>query len=538
MKRREFLRRTIPAGTIPLLIHGLPITVYGRSPILDNLPALADETDRVLVLVQMSGGNDGLNTVIPLDQYSALTAARSNIMIPVEKVLALRTETGLHPAMTGMYSLYNQGSLAVVQSVSYPSPNLSHFRATDIWLTASDSNQYLNSGWLGRYLEDVYTGYPTGYPTTAMPDPPAIQIGSLVTPALQGDSVSVGVAVSDPNSSYMLPGGSDVAPNTPAGHELTFIRQVAEQTQKYTEVIRTASSKVANKSTLYPAATAGNTLANSMKIIARLIAGGLKTRVYVVSATGSFDTHSAQVVSGATETGTHATLLGRLSDAITAFVDDLQLLGAQNRVIGMTFSEFGRRIKSNASLGTDHGVAAPLFVFGAQVNGGVIGLNPVLPAAATVNENIAMQYDFRMVYASILRQWFGASESEVESVLPGQSTTLPLIKPGAVLAVDDEVAVPHEFRLEQNFPNPFNPGTDIRFQISDFGRVLLRVYDMLGREVMTLVDEYRNPGTYSVHLDATHLSSGVYLYTLSVSPGGRDRTSGAKTLTKKMTLLK
>jgi uncharacterized protein (DUF1501 family) len=526
MKRREFLRRAVPVGTLPFLINGLPVHVYGRSPIVDSLTALAEGTDRVLVLVQMSGGNDGLNTVIPLDQYAALTAARSNILIPAEKVLTLRTETGLHPAMTGMYGLYNEGKLAIVQGVSYPNPNLSHFRATDIWLTASDSNQYLNSGWLGRYLEDVYAGYPTGYPNSAMPDPPALQIGSIVTPALQGDSVSVGVAVSDPNSTYLLPGGSDVAPNTPAGHELTFIRQVAEQTQKYTEVIRTASNKVTNKSTLYPASTAGNTLANSLKIVARLVAGGLKTRVYVVSATGSFDTHSAQVVSGATETGTHATLLGRLSDAMTAFLDDLQLLGAQDRVIGLTFSEFGRRIKSNASLGTDHGVAAPLFVFGTQVNGGIIGSNPALSGAG---ENVAMQYDYRMVYASILRQWFGASTAEVENVLPGHSSTLALIKSGAVLGVEEEIQVPGEFRLDQNYPNPFNPSTVISYQLPGISSVRLVVCDISGREVAILVNGSMPAGRHTVRFDASKLSSGVYVYRL---------TAGSFSLTKKMTVVK
>jgi uncharacterized protein (DUF1501 family) len=534
MKRREFIRRAIPVGTLPILINGLPISVYGRSPVIDGLTALAADTDRVLVLVLMSGGNDGLNTVIPLDQYSALSAARSNIMIAADKVLKLRAETGLHPSMTGMYALYTEGSLAVVQSVSYPNPNLSHFRATDIWLTASDSNQYLNSGWLGRYLEDVYVGYPTGYPNTAMPDPLAIQIGSIVSPALQGDAVSVGVAVSDPNSSYILPGGSDTPPNTPAGHELTFVRQIAVQTQKYTEVIKTAAGKVTNKSTKYPAVSQ-NTLADQMKIVARMIAGGLKTRVYVVNF-GGFDTHSGQVVAGTTETGAHATLLGKLSNAIEAFIDDLKLLGVADRVIGLTVSEFGRRIKSNASLGTDHGVAAPVFLFGTQANGGIFGANPALPASATVNDNIAMQYDFRMVYASILRLWFGASETAVNNVMPNRTQTLPLIKPGAVLAVGEGGSVPTEFRLEQNYPNPFNPATVIKYTIAgarDRGlgvsNVRLVIYDLLGREVTVLVDEYRSPGTYTVQLDATNLSSGTYLYRL---------TAGSQSITKKMTVVK
>jgi uncharacterized protein (DUF1501 family) len=183
----------------------------------------------------------------------------------------------------------------------------------------------------------------------------------------------MGLAITNPNTAYILPGGTDTPPDTPAGHELTFLREVAQQTSLYATVIKNAAGKGKNLSTLYP--TAGsNTLADQMKIVAQLISGGLKTRIYVVSL-GGFDTHSGQVVAGATETGTHATLMGRISGAITAFMDDAKLQVFESRVLGMTFSEFGRRIKSNASTGTDHGTAAPLFVFGAGVQGGILGTN-------------------------------------------------------------------------------------------------------------------------------------------------------------------
>lgn len=538
MNRRGFFRRTIPVGVLPVFLGGLSVHAFGRSPLLDALAKWATATDRVLVLIQLNGGNDGLNMVIPRDQYTAIAAARSNIMIEESRVLPLTTETGLHPAMTGLQALYQAGKVIVVQSVGYPSPNFSHFRATDIWFSGSNSNQVWTTGWLGRYLDQEFPGYPTGYPNTAAPDPLAIQVGAVVSSGLQGPSVNMGVAITNPNSTYTVPGGEDTPPATPAGHELTYIRLIAQQTQVYTVAVKAAAAKGTNVSTLFPAAGT-NMLADQLKIVAQLISGGLSTRVYVVSL-GGFDTHSGQVVVGATDTGAHATLMSKLSVAITAFMDDLALQRQDGRVVGMTFSEFGRRIKSNASNGTDHGTAAPLFVFGAKVNGGIIGANPTLPASATANDNIAMQYDYRMVYASILRDWFGASVTELETVLPGHPESLPLIQGSAVLGAYAHAEVPTEFLLEQNFPNPFNPTTEIGFWVpgemgrpgvtaSASGRVKLVVYDMLGREVAVLVNADRSPGHHVVTFDARHLGSGAYLYRLE---------AGSFSATKRMTLLR
>jgi len=158
MKRRDFLIKTLPTAILPSLINGYSVRAMSPSPMLDSLMNLATETDHVLVIIQMNGGNDGLNMVIPRDSYSAYYNARTNVAIPENKILALNgnAATGLHPAMTGIQTLYNEGKLSVIQSVGYPSPNFSHFRATDIWMSASDSNQVVNSGWAGRYLNEEY----------------------------------------------------------------------------------------------------------------------------------------------------------------------------------------------------------------------------------------------------------------------------------------------------------------------------------------------------------------------------------------------
>jgi len=524
MKRRDFIKRAAPAATLPFLVSGFSLRAYGRSPFLESLVASATATDRVLVIVQMNGGNDGLNTVIPLDQYTALNAARSNILITDTKVLKLTNATGLHPGMTGLQSLYINGKLSVIQSVGYPNPNFSHFRATDIWLTGSDYNQIFSSGWMGRYLDEEFPDYPNAYPSAVMPDPLAIQISSIVSTGLQGPAVTMGVAITNPNSTYMSPGASDdPVPNTPAGHELTFLRQVAEQTQQYTVSVKAAAGKAKNLSTLYPAA-GQNSLADQLKIVAQLVAGGLKTRIYVVNI-GGFDTHSSQVAStAASDTGSHATLLGRLSVAITAFQDDLRLLGIENRVVGLTFSEFGRRIKSNASLGTDHGTAAPVFIFGTNVQQGIFGNNPALTKSdGSLNDNIPMQFDFRSVYASILKDWFGTAQSELQNVLQTPlfnvtTAQMPaIIKPSAVTGTDEGKAVPREFSLSQNYPNPFNPSTSIQYALPRGAHVRLEVFNSAGERVAVLVDNDQSAGQHGVTFDGTRLASGAYFYRLQAA---------------------
>lgn len=370
------------------------------------------------MLIQLNGGNDGLNTVIPFEYYDAYYKARSNIAIPMDKVLRLHgnDKTGLHPSMPELQQLYETGKLTIIQGVSYPQPNFSHFRATDIWLTGADAGQVVPTGWAGRYLDEEYPQFPRDYPNTDMPDPLAIQVGSLVSPALQGPALTMGMAISNPNNFYdLINDRSTPAPSTRAGDQLDYIREMAAKTDQYAGVIKKAAQKVTRQSDCYPP-TGKNPLADQLKIVARLIAGGLKTRFYLVSM-GGFDTHAKQTDNKDTTTGNHAKLLARLSEAINAFQDDLVGFQVEDRVIGMTFSEFGRRIQSNASGGTDHGAAAPVFIFGSKVQAGIIGHNPTWPDQLTVNDNLAMQYDFRSVYSTLLEKWFLADQVTAESVL-------------------------------------------------------------------------------------------------------------------------
>jgi uncharacterized protein (DUF1501 family) len=503
MKRREFLRNTVPAGVLlPSLVSGFSFRAFGAdTSIMQSLLLPTTETDHVFVIIQLNGGNDGLNTVVPIETFPAYANARSNIYIPEKQLLALNGKAGLHPSMTGLKALYDKGQLRVVQSVGYPQPSFSHFRATDIWMSASDSNTVVNSGWAGRYLNYEYPNFPNGYPNSTMTDPLAIQIGSSTSLTLQGPAVSMGMSISNTSNFYNLVNGvQDPAPNTPAGKELTFIRQVADQTQQYSTVIKAAATQTVQQVS-YPIK---NSLGDQLKIVARLIRGGLKTRIYMVNY-GGFDTHSAQVDSSDPTKGAHANLLQNVSDAIKAFQDDLKFLGVEDRVIGMTFSEFGRRIKSNGSLGTDHGSAAPLFVFGKKATGGVLGDAPILPANATVNDNVPFQYDFRSIYSTILANWLCVNDLDLEQIMLKNFQLLPLVDGGgckkAVNLSGDT--------LISNYPNPFVTSTVITFNTAG-GHTLVQVMDTTGRVVGTLVDKEYTAGTYTVVFDGSQLPTGVY----------------------------
>lgn len=438
MKRRDFIKNTT-AASAPLILNGLPLFASPStgSSLFDALAQSSQSCGKVLVIIQQNGGNDGLNTIIPLDKYQNLVNARSNILVPQASVLPLNgtTTTGMNPGMTELKNLYDNGKMAIVQAVSYPNPSFSHFRATDIWFSGSASNQYLDTGWLGRELDTTYPFFPGGngstqpvYPNAQMPDPLAIQIGSTLPFSLQGPGVNMGYNVSDPNALVqIISGTTDPAPNNDYGHELTFLRLMKDQSNVYRLGIQAAYNAQATLSTQYPAT--GNTLANQLKIVARLIGGGLATPVYIVNHPYSHDTHSAQVNADLV-TGTQATNLSILSKAIGAFQNDIELMGKSNKVTGMTYSEFGRRIKSNDSIGTDHGTAAPVFFFGARVQGGIMGTSPAIPLNASVNDQVPMQHDFRQLYATVMQDWLCLTLRESNAVLgisPLQDGTDPIV---------------------------------------------------------------------------------------------------------------
>ena len=513
MKRRDFLN-TSTAVSLPLLLNGFGVQAFARNSLFN---AFNGNSDKVLVLIQLNGGNDGLNTILPLDQYSKLANARPNILIPENLALDLTPATGLHPVMTGLKGVYENARMAIVQGVGYPNQNRSHFRSTDIWTSGSPAIEAWNTGWLGRYFDLEHSAFPTGYPNPDYPDPFAITIGSLVTATCQGVGANYSLAITDPFTLFPLAsGGEDIVPNTPYGEELTFLRETILQTNQYSDTI-TAAANLGSNMANYPA---DNALAQQLKNVALLVAGGLKTKIYVASL-GGFDTHANQVQNGNPTVGDHAQLLKTLSDAVAVFQEDLQLLGIEEQVITMTFSEFGRRIQSNDSFGTDHGSAAPLMVFGSCINAGILGDNPEIPDPVGVQDGVAMQYDFRNIYGSVLIDWFEVPEDTVKELLFEDFQYIPIVQPCNPSSTHDLVVQPEEVDLFV-YPNPFRSQATIRFT-SGHERVRLSVFDSLSCEREVLFDKTLSAGTHEVSFDGRRLAPGTYYVRVQLE-AGRQKT--------------
>lgn len=523
MNRRDFLHWLIKSGfasSLPFSIQGVPMQAFARSPYFNAFAEAGYNSGRVLVLIQMFGGNDGLNTLVPYadDIYYQ---RRPTIAISSSNVLRLpQSQTpqplGFHPQLSELYNLYNDGKVCLVQGVGYENPNRSHFKSTDIWMTGSEAVSVQETGWLGRFLQMEYPGFPDELPS----DPLAVQIGSSLALALQSETGGMGIALQDPEEFYALvnagqdPPEGELDPQTPAQYELEFVRHIHREAKQYAGQVRDAAIR-ADNTVDYPSFS----IARQLQIVARLIAGGLQTGVYLVGYSG-FDTHSNQA-------SRHETLLRYLSQSVHAFQQDLQSLGVADRVITMTFSEFGRRLKENGSDGTDHGTAAPMFLIGNNVGAGIVGSNPNLSNLDRTGDFI-YDYDFRQVYTSVLSQWFEVSQEHLDLLFEDTYSEIPVIAETITGIQEPAAGTPNTYQLIGNYPNPFNPDTRIRFQTAG-GHVRIVLYNVLGKEIAVLVDRRLSPGIHDVPFHAGHLSSGTYYYRM---------TAGDFTQTRKMTVLK
>jgi uncharacterized protein (DUF1501 family) len=511
MKRRDFIKTAGAAASIPLFVNGMNMSVLVR-PLLFN--AMNVDSDRVLVLVQLNGGNDGLNTLVPIDQYDRLFNARSNVLLPESSLIPVTDTLGFHPRMTGVKGLYDEGKLGIIQSVGYPNQNRSHFRSMEIWSSGSAANQFWPTGWLGRNLDLQHPGYPLGYPNTAFPHPFAISMGNFVSETCQGTGANYAMTLNDPFTlGQLAEWGGEPLGTTNYDEELGFLRMTIGQTNAFADGI-VAAANAGNNLATYPSST----LATQLKHVARLIAGGLKTKIYTVSL-GGFDTHSTQVLSGDKTAGEHAELLKTFSDAVHAFQQDLIQLGIDERVITMTFSEFGRQIRSNGSLGTDHGAAAPLFLLGSCVNPQILGHNPEIPSQVSPQEAVPMQYDFRDVYGSVLMDWFEVPEDDIRTILYQGFQHLPIV---TLCNVTDTREQEAEAPIEAlSFPNPFRDWTVIRFTSGDEW-VRLSIFNALGSEIQVLSNQRFSAGEHEVRFDGSRLPAGNYYFRLAM--GSRQQT--------------
>ena len=513
MQRRKFLQRAslLP---LPLLLNNFRLSALTQ-PYLEA--QLNENDDRVLVLLQLNGGNDGLNTLIPLDQYDNLRAVRENLILPQASLLQIEDNAALHPALSGVRGMYEEGKVAIIQGVGYPNQNRSHFRSTDIWNTGSDAETVLTRGWLGRHFDERYPGFPADYPTVDQPDPFAIVMGTAVSETCQGNQGNFSIAIADVDNVGQLPtfaGAPDTT--TPYGRELDWLRTTIEQSNQYAGGIQDAVA-AGNTLATYPEE---NEVAAKLRNVARLISGGLQTKLYIVEL-GGFDTHANQAPENDTTGGTHADLLRTISDAVAAFQADLAALGLEERVLGMTYSEFGRRIRSNASQGTDHGDAAPLFLFGSCVGGGITGENAEIDPAVGIQEGVAMQYDFRNVYGSVLMDWFGVERGAVGNLLTDDFEYIPVLSacnPNSTSTTENE-ATATALGLTV-MPNPFRETFTVQFT-SGNERVRVSLFDSFGRRVQVISDRTLAAGEHRLEVPMADLPAGAYFVHLTLAGGVR-----------------
>src|SRR5271170_3431770 len=434
--RRDFLRTTLLGGALTWTVPSFVAQTFSALHAAADGSLTQVDTGKdspILVLIQLAGGNDGLNTVVPYtnDFYYQ---ARPTIGIPANQVLTLNDTLGLNPGMAGFKSLFDAGNLSIVNGVGYPNPNRSHFRSTEIWQTASDEDKYLTDGWLGRYFDNACQGCD---PTVG------INIGPRLPQAFSSHTPT-GISLENPDSYRFIGSGknddeslayrsmynTDDASAVPSSNSggsvsmvsgtvtlqngqsaLDFLERTSMDAQVSSDKIRAITGKTADTGS-YPRTG----LANNLKLVARLIAGGLPTRVFYVSQ-GGYDTHTAQ-------RGGQDARLRELSESVKAFTDDLTAMGEFDRVMIMTFSEFGRRVQENGSQGTDHGAAAPMFLVGSKLKAGLLGTEPSLAPADLLDGDIKYNTDFRSVYASILQQWLSTNSVPI---LGKRYETLPVL---------------------------------------------------------------------------------------------------------------
>lgn len=540
MKRREFLANIGKVAAVtPLMVSGIPMRVFGGSQHAKALNGVFD--DRILVLIQLHGGNDGINTLVPIDQYATYAGLRPNIAIPesgsrkyinLDSTLPSSEQVGLHPDMDALKDMYDDAKVNIVHGVGYEDTNFSHFRSRDVWFTGVDTDEYKNSGWMGRYLNHIFPNYPDAYPSTEMPDPLGLEIGSKVSLGYHREQgIPAAIATSDPenlNSLISNLGAPNpaVVPDDHYGDELQYIMDIYSNANDYAAQLETVYN-AGNNNVQYPrdnymqypgacpANVKSNPLGPALQTIARLIQGGSKTKIYLVRL-GGFDTHDSQVIANNPTEGIHGALLYHLSNAVKAFYDDLAVSGKDEQVLSMTFTDFGRRPHSNGSNGTDHGTSSPTFVFGTGVNPGIIGSNPSLTNLDSTG-NLLVQNDYRQVIISVLCDWLGADAATIAAteLEDFANDKLSIIDPNGTPIKDVGEGLQAELNI---YPNPIS--TQLQFVVSSKEAMSIdtRVVDMTGRELAKESFQVMQ-GSNQLSMNGVDYAAGVYQLILSNKEG-------------------
>ncbi len=460
------------------------------------------ESDRKLVIIRQKGGNDGLNMIVPTFDYGTYASKRPTIAIDQNDLWSLNDKFAMPNTMSAITPLWNDGKMKVINSVGYPDQNLSHFRSSDIWDSASDSNVEDSSGWLGRMLDQCFPDFAVSPPDY----PPGIQIGNVGSILLNNaDETRIGFSVANADLLFQVATKGELydttdVPDCHSGQQLSFVRNIANQTFVYSDIIKEAYEQADNEADY---GRNNNPLGQSLSLVARLIKGGLGTQVYMVTIDGH-DTHASQ-------NQRHPGLMQDLSDAISGFFEDLATADKDNDVLCCTTSEFGRRIEQNASGGTDHGAAAPVLLFG-DINGSdVLGKDPDLSNTDQVG-NLIYGTDFRAIYATILENWLCLSPSTVDQLMGqnfGRMPELGIVCSPVTSSRDIHIeGFVHEAR--------YHPagGVFLHLELPKITDLNVQLFSMDGRSLLTVKDAKQVMGQEQIDLRnvSQGLPSGIYLY--------------------------
>ena len=533
MKRRQFVKLTTTASAAGLL----PIELNASYKFLNN-NFNCDFSNRKIVLIDLKGGNDGLNTIIPLSVYSDYVNMRPTIHIPSSLALPLNNidssllgtnqDIALHPALSGFFNLFNQDQLRIIQSVGYPSANKSHFASIDIYSTGNDGNNWNNgqdNGWIGRFMENHYSELiPSSFPL-------GIQIGSRNTSlGFHGENehgLAMNLSGQDSENFYSVLSGLSgeypaIFPDSHYGNELQYIVDTDAFSNTYAQVI---SNSFNNGNNFSGANYPDSDLSNQLKTVARLIRGGIQTKVYLVRI-GGFDTHNNQVQGAGDILGTHYNLLNELSTSIEAFMTDINSDSIGDDIVGITISEFGRKAQENGSYGTDHGEVAPVFVFGKPVKSGISGVNVDLSEASDDNnyQIETVQFDYRQAIATLMQDFLAADDQDINNTFLENTTNASFVESKVENLLKSSYVVP-ESCLNQNlglnessknnwivFPNPFKDFINIKSVAGNYEEnIAYKITNQFGQIIFKGKLNFDN---FHTKLNITSLNTGVYILTI------------------------
>ena len=501
--RRGFIKTLGIAGGSMITFGNSSLSVVDSNFL--NSALRNSDTDRVLVLIRLKGGNDGLNTIVPLYDFDTYANNRPNIYIPENKLIKLNNDFATPDYMSPIEDLWQNGSMKVIHGVGYEEQNLSHFKSSEIWATTTKDTD-VTSGWLGRYYEEKYFDYLNNPPDK----PLAIQVGSGGDMIFDGDLTTYAFSVSSPQRlKKVAENGTlfDTANpiNSTHGDQVAFLREASNTTFRYASVINDAYNK-SNQFDSYE----DNNFDLQLSLVSRFIKGDLGTKVYMVTL-GGFDTHANQP-------DRHENLMKTLTNAINVFYNDLDNHGIADKVLSMTFSEFGRRVAENGSDGTDHGSAAPIMLFGPALNGSsFIGSHPDLNVLDS-RGNMKSTVDFKSVYATILKDWLCVDDNYVNQAIIGSEFDFLGLGLGCngiqnLELTNDPILTMHAAVIDEDEVNLYlNLNEPVRLEVF--------IFDILGRKVGSVYNDQFSTGNHRFPLLPdmySRLPRGQYFYKIRVN---------------------